>query len=83
MLLFCQFDMCYHMELSSVKKFKMVNKTYVKCNMFKRGNNLFSVNRENRDLYICICKNIFKYILIFYVGNISQIRHKDTWKSFF
>lgn len=34
--------------------FKTVNKTYVKCNMFKRGNNLFSYYRKNRELYIYI-----------------------------
>lgn len=56
LLLFCRFDMWYHMELSLIKSLKMENKTYVKCNMFKRGNNLFSYYRKNRELYICICK---------------------------
>lgn len=33
-----------------------VNRTFVECDMFKRGNNLFSYYRKNRELYICICK---------------------------
>lgn len=35
-----------------------VNQTFVECNKFQRGNNLFSYYRKNREfyIYICICK---------------------------
>lgn len=60
----------------------MINKTYVKCNMFKRGNKLFSYYRKNRELYICICKDLYVHFH-FYIGKCFTKCHKDTWKSFF
>lgn len=49
----------------SLIKVKMVNNNYVKCNMFKRGNNLFSYYGKNREIYIYVYVKIFTYILIF------------------
>lgn len=50
----------------------MENKTYVKCNMFKRGNNLFSYYRKNRELYIYVYVKDLYVHSHFYIGNISQ-----------